>query len=386
MVAPVLLRLYMPGVDSILPSSTTQAHRDLLYGLTMSLPPLAFIVSSTFIGVSSDKFGRKSVLALCLIISFIGFVLPICGIFKASVVLIMLGRFIGGISTASQPVAQAAVTDFAVSTKQKSLCFSLIAFAMTLGLLLGPLLGSYLSDSTLSPWFNTITPFLVSATLAVLNLLLLTSVYCPLATDARPVHILGLKQWLQLSKQFFTSYRNLLLLMAFFLLEFSWSLYYQSSFLLLKQVFGYNEDLIANFAAYAGVVMCVGLAIIFPIMLRYFSVRNTLLISMLGILLGSVGCNFLGSVWWQWLFVVPIALFTGMAYIALLTLISNESAQEHQGFLLGLAGAILAFAWMLTGILSGYLSELSLQLTLLTTMAGILVGTLFAYKYIQVTR
>jgi len=118
LVIPVLLHLFICGEYGLIPSTTSLATRNLLYGLTVTLSPLGFLLTAPIIGNVSDKYGRKKTIFWCLVGSFVGFILPIFGILKGSLTLLFLGRFIAGISSGSQPVAQAAIADFTAG-KQK---------------------------------------------------------------------------------------------------------------------------------------------------------------------------------------------------------------------------------------------------------------------------
>ncbi len=147
-VIPALLRLYFNSDHSILPANTSMIVRNMLYSATVALSSLAFIISSPIVGKLSDRFGRRITLFYALLAAFFGFLLPIIGILTGHLSLVLIGRFIAGASTSSQPVAQAAVSDFTTG-KTKAFYFSLIAVAMTLAMVIGPIAGGYLSDPKL---------------------------------------------------------------------------------------------------------------------------------------------------------------------------------------------------------------------------------------------
>ncbi len=375
-IAPVLLHLYMKGPASILPATSTLAVRDFLYGVTMALSPLAFVLFSPFVGISSDKFGRKKILLFCLVATILGFILPIYGITKRVVIFILLGRFIGGISTTSQSVVQAAVTDFAQDRRTKSIYFSIIAFAMSLGLLLGPLVGAYFSDSKIVSWFNVRVPFYIGGTLAFINLLLLIFCYHPKKRTKR--NVINLEDFKFLFKHL-CGKTVLLLFASFFLLEFSWSQYYQAIFLFLSQHFNYSAEYISDLTAYASVFMCIALSVIFPITIRYISIKRFLLISMVGMSIGMFGCVFSRPVW-QWVFIIPVAIFTATAYVLLLTMLSGSIDKKYQGWMMGVAGTVLALAWLITGFLSGVLTNIAPALPLEFALAAIIIGTLVVIR------
>src|SRR3990167_7430536 len=110
-VIPVLFELFFSAHYGILPKSTTLATRDFLTGFTICLSTVAALIASPFVWNLSDKYGRKKTLLICLVTIISGFLLPIIGIVKKSLLLILLGRTLSGIGSSSQPVAQAAVAD-----------------------------------------------------------------------------------------------------------------------------------------------------------------------------------------------------------------------------------------------------------------------------------
>lgn len=171
-VIPVLMRLFYGDHTSILSHNTSMMMRDVLTGVTIALSPLATLLSAPFIGNASDHYGRKKTLLGCLCCVLIGFALPIMGIMQKSVALIMMGRFIAGIGSASQSIAQAAVADLC-HEKDKARMLGNIALMMTLALIVGPLVGGYLSDVNLSHAFGLTTPYFFALILSVLNIGLL---------------------------------------------------------------------------------------------------------------------------------------------------------------------------------------------------------------------
>ena len=104
--------------------------------MTLSLSPLAFITLSPIVGRLSDLHGRKNCHGASLIASILGFGLPVIIIITHHVSLILIGRFVAGAGTTSQPVAQAAVTTCYQENKER--LAGLIGFAMTLSMVLVP--------------------------------------------------------------------------------------------------------------------------------------------------------------------------------------------------------------------------------------------------------
>ena len=347
-VMPVILRLFMPGSDSLLPTHTTMMTRDLLYSLTLMLSPLAFITCSPLIGHFSDRYGRKKALTYALIAACIGFLLPIIGIIKKTVCLIFIGRFIAGMSSSSQPVAQAGVTDFTTG-KIRAFYLSLIGFAMTLGMVIGPLSGSYLSDHTLISWFNVTTPYAFALLLSLINVVMMLVLYKNTQQKPAEKPTLSLKL---LSKDHIW-----LLMLSFLFLEIAWSQYYQASFLTMTQHFHYSMNKMSLFAAYIGLWMCLGLTVIYSKLLKHFSTETIAKLSLLTASIALLICN-IPNTSLQWLMMIPTAIAFGTGYPSLLSIMSHRTHATHQGYILGCASTVLGIAWMITGLLSGPLSHL----------------------------
>ncbi len=375
LVIPVLLRLFIHGEYGLLSPSTSLTTRNLLYGITVTLSPLAFLLSAPIIGNVSDRYGRKKTMFWCLVGSFIGFILPIIGILTGSLTLLLLGRFIAGASSSSQPVAQAAIADFTTG-KQKAFYLAMIGFAMTLAMVLGPLGGGYLSDSHLVRWFNVMTPYWAGVVLSLINIVLLLIFYREQPSEQKKLHLTSASESLNVLFTIIGKSSVSLLLLVFLLMELAWSQYYQVIFLYLSESFHYTPTQVGLFTGYIGFWMSLGLTLIYRAAIRYISIERILRISILMIVIGFIACTFIPGTIAQWIFIIIVALFVGMAYPSLLTLISNHASKEHQGWIMGIASTLLGLAWMFTAFLSGWLINYYARLPFLFATLCIIVSML----------
>lgn len=369
LIIPVLLRVFVSS-NLILAPTISLATRNLLFSIALMISPLSFLIACPIVGHLSDRYGRKMTMFFCLIASLIGFAIPVVGIIKKQAYLILLGRFIAGASTSSQPIAQAAMADVSTGHK-KAFYLSLIGFSMTLAMILGPITGSFFSEQSLGSWFNLTTPYWFGIFLSVVNILLLFVFFHETTEQTQQM----LPKY-SLNQLFNMLHENKILglLVVFFLLEFAWSQYYQAIFLFLGQQFHYSTVKIGLFTTYLGIWMSLGLTLFFRIMLRFTSIENIAKISLLITTLGLIGCTFTRIAAAQWIFMIPTAACTGMAYASLLTLISNRTAGAHQGLALGWASTALAGAWMLSGFLAGPLMNIAPSLPIYLASFMILLG------------
>lgn len=354
-VIPVVERLFLQGDGGLIPLSSSIAYRDNLFSLALTLSPLAFIICSPFIGHLSDRFGRKIILTGALFFAALGFFLPIIGIKYKTLSLIFIGRFIAGASSSSQPLAQAGVTDFTTG-KQRAIYLSLIGFAMTLGMVIGPLSGSYLSDATLVSWFNTTTPYWFAFALSILNIILILLFYSDdtqtKIKTVQPTTTQAIKKFITLA----THNQIGLLMITFLFLEIAWAQYYQSSFFILNQHYHYSTNQVSIFAAFVGLWMCLGLSVIYKWLTKRFDIQTIAYGSLTIATTSFLLCN-IPNIIAQWILMIPTTICIGTAYPSLLSLMSHRTTADHQGYVLGCASTILGIAWMITGAIAGPLAH-----------------------------
>ncbi|MEP5153483.1 TCR/Tet family MFS transporter [Planktotalea sp.] len=111
------------------------------------------------IGSLSDRFGRKPILVISLIIMAFDYVLMAVA---GSVWLLLIGRVIGGITAATHATAAAYIADVS-KPDEKAANFGLIGAGFGIGFVLGPVIGGVLAE------FGTRAPFWAAAVLALSN-------------------------------------------------------------------------------------------------------------------------------------------------------------------------------------------------------------------------
>ncbi len=114
---------------------------------------------SPVIGNLSDRFGRRPVMLISLLAMALDYlVMALAG----AMWLLLIGRIVGGITSATQSTASAYMADIS-APRDKAANFGLIGAAFGVGFVLGPLIGGLLGE------FGTRAPFYAAALLAGLN-------------------------------------------------------------------------------------------------------------------------------------------------------------------------------------------------------------------------
>lgn len=130
-------------------------------GILLSTFAAMQFLFAPLLGALSDRFGRRPVLLISLIIMCIDYVVMALA---QTIWLVFLTRVVGGITAATQSTASAYIADISPPEK-KSANFGLVGAAFGLGFVMGPVLGGWLAE------WGTRAPFWAAAVLSGANFL-----------------------------------------------------------------------------------------------------------------------------------------------------------------------------------------------------------------------
>ncbi|WP_157230988.1 MFS transporter [Kiloniella laminariae] len=168
---PIFSHLFLSPEYGLVSADTTERYRTMLYGGAVAMYPLGQMVGGPLLGRWSDLYGRKKVLQLSLVGTVTGAIIMAAGISTLSIPLVFGGYLLAGLCEGNVVIVQSIASDIS-SGKRKTKNFALIAIAIELGFVFGPLLGGVLADQTLHPWFGPAVPFWAGAALMAANLLI----------------------------------------------------------------------------------------------------------------------------------------------------------------------------------------------------------------------
>lgn len=165
MVALVVL-VDITGFGLILPLLPFWAERlgahPFEVGLILTVYALAQFLFTPVLGTLSDRFGRRPVILISLLIEALGFALTAV---SASLPLLLVSRFIGGLGASNIGSAQAVVADV-TSPKDRARGMGMVGAAIGVGFVVGPALGGLLAS------FGSTVPFWAAFGVALANALL----------------------------------------------------------------------------------------------------------------------------------------------------------------------------------------------------------------------
>ncbi|MEM7259753.1 MAG: TCR/Tet family MFS transporter, partial [Pseudomonadota bacterium] len=296
-----------------------------------------FLFSPT-IGGLSDAYGRRPVLLVALFVMALDYLVMALA---QSLWLLFLGRFIGGITAATQSTAAAYMADIS-SPKDKAKNFGLLGAAFGVGFVLGPMVGGLLAE------YGSRAPFYAAAVIAFANMLFGYFVLPETVDqskrrrfDWRRANPFGaLAQMKKLPGLLPMLMVFLLLSIAFFVYPSVWAFFGRAQFNWDARMVG------LSLAAYGfGIVIIQGV-LIGPI-LRKFGEKITAIFGMCMHLLTFLVYPFMTDTWHVFAF-MPISVFSAVAVPALQGLMSNSVADNAQGELQGAMSSLTAVATIIS--------------------------------------
>lgn len=368
---PILPALFAKGGVFI---AHIKAHTArLLTSLALGIYPLTVCIATPLIGSCSDRFGRKNTLRLTLSTCCIGLFLSIIALIKANLLLFVIGRALNGLASASQSIAQASIADLS-DEKERAFYFNFISVALTAGMVLGPLLGAFLSDPHICAKFNITTPFIAALCLALCNLFLLTKYYKKDSLKIKTQR--SIKQYLTACCQYFKIFNFLQLILIFILSELSWSLFFQGFPLQLRLLHHFSAEKQSLYMTYLGLLMCFALLTFFKPLYRQFSLHRILQLCLITNAFAFLSLTFAPFSDLLWISPFFFCAGIGIAYTAVSTGLSLIVSPQHQGWLMGFFSALLALTWALSALYVPFLLQTPLKgleiISILTLIAMLL--------------
>ncbi|MFI6875938.1 MFS transporter [Streptomyces sp. NPDC050400] len=350
LIIPVLIPIAYDADIGIMGSGSTST-RDLFYGIAIGSYSLAMFFGAPLLGSLSDHFRRKKTLMLCLLGLALSYGLTIWGLARQDVVLFVAARVVGGLFSGSLPVAQAAILD--VTPKERRVnSIGLIMFCVSTGYVVGPLIGGYLSDSTLVSWFSLETPFVFVAVITLLNLLVLLVSFREAPAPA-PTGRLRFPNPVKHLLESFTFPGVRVLATALLLMSLGWTAFFQFIGLYLTANEGFDQRGVTNLISVVGVGLAASFLSLVPLSMKYLKPQIAVTGALAVMTVCIAGTALTGSRIALYALCLVGAATYGISYSGLVGLMSAAVDDRHQGSVMGTAGAVAALSAGLSGVVFG---------------------------------
>ncbi len=372
-VLPILAPLFYHAQNNIFGGFVDPFYRGIFYSITLALFPLFLFVGAPILGDISDQIGRKKAILICLFATIVSFLLSALAIRIHSVTLLMVSRGMAGFFCAAQFIGQAAINDIS-SPEKKALNLSLIMLAMTVGIILGPIIGGYASH-----WFSYQTPFEITAVLALLNIIFLLFGFKETYIRPEQIKINILKGFIM----FFAAFKNSkirYLSYIFIAYQFGWGFFVQFIPVFLLKQYHFSMFKLGTYFAYMGLFGSIALLLIFRMLSKIMSNHKIILIAFCITLLGMIMAVSLPYAWMQWVDLFFIACGVTMVYPIMISMFSNAVEKVSQGWIMGVTGSLLSVDWIIASLLVGPLAYIKLILPFFFIIAAFVLAVILTYQ------
>jgi MFS family permease len=376
-VIPILNALIFTHENNFL-NNPTPAMQNLLYGGTIGIFMLCWFFGAAMLGDLSDQIGRKKSLLICLLGASIGYFLAGIAVFFHSISLLFLGRIIAGITSGSQPIAQAAIIDISEPENiPRNIGFILLA--LSLGFIAGPVLGGVLADKQLVHWFNWSTPLYFAALLSLFNALLLIGFFQETFIKKIKLHIKPHRA-IEIFVEAFKDKRIKALSGVFFVFILGWSSFYSFVAMYLNKNFNFTPTDISLFMGVLGLGIAIGNGFVVGYVSKRFTLKNNIMVSALLAAICVIAMLSTTNAMYIWALMAPMSCCVSVVYALLVTAFSYQASSEAQGWVMGISGSIMALVWAVAAVVVGLLATFNVAIPLVVAIVCLILTACFVKK------
>jgi len=383
LIIPVLSGLiFNPSSTFLSGNLNTPFMQNLIYGAVLGVFMLCWFFGAVVLGDLSDKIGRKKSLLICLFGAFLSYIFSAISVSMHSISLLLLGRIISGLTSGSQPIAQAAVIDMS-HPEQKTRNMSYMYLSLSLGFIMGPLLGGILADNRIVSWFNFATPFYFAALLSLANMLLLYGLFKEsFVAKKQKIRI----QFFSAVKLFISAFKpgklkNMSILYIIFI--FGWASFFSFCSAFLIKSYEFSPTQVSIYMSLMGVGFCIGNAFLVELTSRWWSNRQIFAYASLGCAVIAFLTIAIHHPFVNWFLVIGIGAFVASSGPTVMSLFSDTVDKDSQGWVMGVMGSIMALVWGINGVVVGALSSWGAALPIYVAALFLLLSALLTPYFIR---
>jgi len=358
LIIPVMSTMLLSD-EPVMIAQADASVRYIVYGVAVGIYELMMLYMAPVLGELSDQVGRRRILLVCMTGVGVSFLMIGVAIELNIVILLLLGRLLGGATAGSQAVAQAAAVDRS-TPQNKSFVLNMCLLASSVGFILGPLIGGAMSHDKHVGLSDFTIPVYGMAVLAGVGLLLLVFGFREAQAPPRPA-AQRIDWWMGVRgfKAAWADAAVRRLVCVFGLMQFGWSIYFLFLPGLLIARFDKDAGTISLLMGLQGVGFCLAYGLFLPLLQRRLDSRVLAVAGLwLTVVMAAVSAgSYRMAV--QWAVALPVSIAVSVAYGAIITLFSNAVERERQGWILGISISVNAAMWGLSAIVSGVLGGLA---------------------------
>ncbi len=355
--APLILN---PEFGMLSPT-TDLSQRNLLLAILFLSFPLMQLLGAPLLGDIADRMGRKKAFYATILGTSLGYLLSALAISIHSYAFLLVSRLITGFFAGNLSICLASIADLSHDEKSRARNFSWVTVVWGFSWPLAILVGGYLSDSTISSYFNPALPFYITFALSIISLAIIAKLFKETHVREKHVRIDLLK-----------GIHNVILALKikeirpfFFILllwTIGWGLTIQWYGAYSIEKFHVSQEIISWGLIIQGTFWVIGGSFLNPPLLKRFSTRITGVIGLAIAIVFTIACSFAMTFWsFSWIYFFG-ALGAAFALSNTMNLCSLSAPKAIQGKAMGLSQSMMSLGWFIVPILGALLGNLDLVL------------------------
>lgn len=306
-------------------------------------------LSAPVLGRLSDVYGRKPLLFISQLSTFISFI--VLG-FSNSLALIFLSRIIDGLFGSNFTIAQAYLADIS-SKEERSVAFGISGMAFGFGFLIGPAFGGFLSQ------YGFALPSFIAATMAFVTLII-TQVFLKETVDVADVKKfkfsdVRLIDFSALKKYAFNRGDLSAKIWVNFLYVWAHMIFVSNFSLFGERQYGFNVTTIGYVLTFVGFTSIILRGVVLQKLIQKLGEERLTYIGFLSMGIGLLTAGVFTNPWYYLFSVLFFSFGTGVLRPVLIGEISRSVSQKKQGELFGVTGALGSLSQVTAPIISGFL-------------------------------
>ncbi len=344
----------------------------LFYGLGVSLWPLGTFLGTPYLGLLSDKHGRKKLLIVCLFALGLSYALTGIAIITHNIVLFLFIRFFGGFFGGAYDIAQASIADIS-SPDNKARNIGMISFAVSVGVIFGPVISGITTSSNLLFLFTLTTPFWLATAFAFINTVFIAISFKETFIPQKNINA-ELKKVFSLFMFAFKDSRIAMVGTAFLFYQIAFGIYITVMPILLEKNFNATIQSTGFFFCIIGIGIAFSILFIQKKVLNRINLISASIYFLIILLVISIMLVFLQkNIFYDFISGFILGMCQLIIYSSMVTICSNSVSMYEQGKVMGGLGAITSFSLFLSGILSSLTADYSFYLPIILMIFSLII-------------
>lgn len=371
-IIPVFAPLIIENNHGIMPAGTSEATRNLVYGILTATFPFFQFFGAPILGTLADKYGRKKILQYSLIGTFVGYVLFALSIHFNILWLLFIARAIPGFMGGNISIVTASLADIS-KPEERAKNFGLIGMAFGMGFILGPFLGGVLSSSDTCRYFDYSTPMWFTALLTLVNMVYVRKQF-PETFKPSAQGKVSLLTGINNVKKAFGLVNMRVILLTVFLQSFAFSFFMQFNQVYLIKKFRFDEKQIGILFGYIGLWIAFTQGVILRQVTKRLAPPQILRFSLMGLAFAILAILWPTQAWMLYLINPFMAIFQGLTQPNQTSIVSTLTPPENQGEMLGIQQSVTSLAFIFPPLIAGVIVSIDYRLPLVVSALVMLLA------------